>query len=388
MVAFLSTIWIRLVAFFTYLLLFVFAGFYQAQQKPQRSLPPFQPRINPGVVGSHPPQPSSSSSSSGLRSPSIQSLGFGSRLGPGVSDSIFEARNSGSQFAARHAGMAHGGGGGQQHTQLQAPPQSGLAHGGTGRVPQDYARNGMSTQFQFGGNGGGGQNQDTGIAQPYDYQQQIPLESTYALCGGHIWLQDSGPRPVMSPNYPGNYPNDTYCEWRIYAGFGTQLRINATDFALESSETCKSDYIQFYWANGTPSTWNVKRGEVERFCGTEGPLDLVFKDNNLVMTLVTDRSRTNRGFNISFTIFETCAILYDQPNFRGTSTTLEQFYESSVWPSQSDNVFLSVEISEGCKLMVCSDDHFEGTCHLFFRTNRNISPLYINWPRSASCICS
>ncbi|GAU88740.1 hypothetical protein RvY_01378 [Ramazzottius varieornatus] len=211
-----------------------------------------------------------------------------------------------------------------------------------------------------------------------------------ALCGGQVWLHDWQAQSIASPNYPGNYPDDIVCEWRIYANYGAQIKINATDFVLENSETCKSDYIQFFWGNGSPSTWK-SGGDGDRFCGSEGPFDLVFKDNNLVMKFVTDKSRTNKGFNVSLSIFQICALLYEQPDFYGTPTTLEVFYESDILPSYGaspDTVYQSVEIAEGCKLMVCSDNKFEGTCHLYFRSNRIISPIYANWPRSASCACS
>ncbi|XP_055337847.1 embryonic protein UVS.2-like [Paramacrobiotus metropolitanus] len=219
----------------------------------------------------------------------------------------------------------------------------------------------------------------------------IPTEIPVTmLCGGSVLLQTASPKFVISPNYPADYPNNTYCEWKISAAFGTQLKINSMDFAMESSDGCKNDYVQFFWKNGNPSVWTVNRLQVDRFCGANGPMDLVFKDNNLIMSLISDRSTTQRGFNISFSIFHTCAVLFQLADFQGSSTILEEFYEAAVVPSafNNDNVFTSIQVTEGCKLMVCSEENFEGTCHLFFKTNRAMGPLHVSWPRSASCICS
>lgn len=45
------------------------------------------------------------------------------------------------------------------------------------------------------------------------------------LCGGNVWVPDTQPRVITSPNYPGQYPNDTYCEWTISAVPGAHLRV-------------------------------------------------------------------------------------------------------------------------------------------------------------------
>jgi hypothetical protein len=146
MAVLISAIWVRLVAFFTYLFLFVFAGFYQAQQKPLRSNVPFQPRVNPGV----------NFNAKGVN-PTFQS--FGSQLGPGSSSDGFNSRNSAAGSRLNSAT------GSAVVSAAALYPGSSTGH--------TFNRN-SQTPFQFGGTSH--TNINTHI-QPY--QQQISQEPTY-----------------------------------------------------------------------------------------------------------------------------------------------------------------------------------------------------------------
>ncbi|RXM90690.1 Discoidin, CUB and LCCL domain-containing protein 2, partial [Acipenser ruthenus] len=54
---------------------------------------------------------------------------------------------------------------------------------------------------------------------------------------GHT-VQGSSSGTLASRNFPGTYPNDTQCEWRLQAPQGTGLTLVFGDFDLEYSKHC------------------------------------------------------------------------------------------------------------------------------------------------------
>ena len=49
---------------------------------------------------------------------------------------------------------------------------------------------------------------------------------------------------IESPGYPVNYPGQRSCEWVIILPVGRQILLNVTDFSLEPSQDCVSDYLE------------------------------------------------------------------------------------------------------------------------------------------------
>ena len=50
-------------------------------------------------------------------------------------------------------------------------------------------------------------------------------------CGGGYY---SGNRTITSPNYPGNYPNDSECIYTIYQPVGSIILLNFLDIEIDS----------------------------------------------------------------------------------------------------------------------------------------------------------
>ena len=79
-----------------------------------------------------------------------------------------------------------------------------------------------------------------------DYLLILPLglcQCAFALyyvdftdCGG-VYTNTTG--FIISPNYPGNYPNNKVCNYTILGRTGDVVRVNFTDFTLESSAACR-----------------------------------------------------------------------------------------------------------------------------------------------------
>lgn len=70
----------------------------------------------------------------------------------------------------------------------------------------------------------------------------------YNDCGGK--LTGSGGE-IMSPNYPGIYPNHSVCVWTIQGATGFPIRISFADFDMEDSNSCQQDALEvvFHFAS-------------------------------------------------------------------------------------------------------------------------------------------
>lgn len=60
-------------------------------------------------------------------------------------------------------------------------------------------------------------------------------------CGGVFKLTKGN---ITSPNYPQNYPSNTYCQWLLYTEPSHSILLKFTDFELEND--CSSDSVQIY----------------------------------------------------------------------------------------------------------------------------------------------
>ena len=60
-------------------------------------------------------------------------------------------------------------------------------------------------------------------------------------CGG-TYTTDTG--VLRSPGYPDPYPHSRTCEWVVRVQPGRQIRLNVTEFDLESHSNCNFDYLE------------------------------------------------------------------------------------------------------------------------------------------------
>ncbi|XP_063777593.1 cubilin [Pseudophryne corroboree] len=89
----------------------------------------------------------------------------------------------------------------------------------------------------------------------------ITWTSSPSGCGGTVF-GDHG--SFTSPEYPGSYSNNTECEWTIVAPLGRAVTIHITDFSIDDSGDCESNYLSIY--NGTLPTSPL----IRKICGLEG----------------------------------------------------------------------------------------------------------------------
>lgn len=60
-------------------------------------------------------------------------------------------------------------------------------------------------------------------------------------CGHYVLGQESG--VLSSENYPGTYPNNSWCEWRIRVPIGHTIVLKFGDLNMEKKD-CESDYLK------------------------------------------------------------------------------------------------------------------------------------------------
>lgn len=70
-------------------------------------------------------------------------------------------------------------------------------------------------------------------------------------CGHTVLGTESG--TLASPNYPGTYPSNTWCKWRLRVPERRTLRLLFGDFDIESSPGCSNGSLVITDKNGEPS---------------------------------------------------------------------------------------------------------------------------------------
>ncbi|XP_076813328.1 uncharacterized protein LOC143459897 isoform X2 [Clavelina lepadiformis] len=100
---------------------------------------------------------------------------------------------------------------------------------------------------------------------------------------------------ITSPGYPGNYPNDQSCVYRILTD--KMINVYFETFAIEESEDCTYDFLNVVFNATAPGS------EPQRLCG-EG-LDKVNGGHlrgggPLITAFVSDEAETRGGFKFTF----------------------------------------------------------------------------------------
>ncbi|KAM9852144.1 discoidin, CUB and LCCL domain-containing protein 1 [Aulostomus maculatus] len=110
---------------------------------------------------------------------------------------------------------------------------------------------------------------------------------------GHTRLgTDSG--TLASPNYPGTYPSNTWCKWRLRVPEGRTLRLLFGDFDVEKSSGCSNGSLLITDKNGEASLGPV--------CGrlNASQKNLTLTSNEVTVTFMSGPHRSGRGFLLSY----------------------------------------------------------------------------------------
>ncbi|XP_062849013.1 procollagen C-endopeptidase enhancer 2 [Trichomycterus rosablanca] len=118
-------------------------------------------------------------------------------------------------------------------------------------------------------------------------------------CGGNI-TGLSG--LIGSQGYPGVYPPNTKCVWRITVPQGNVVSLTFRALDLENAALCRYDHVDVYdgFINGQ---------RLGRFCGTARPGALISSSNRMQVVMVSDANTAGSGFLAAYAAV--------RPNARG-----------------------------------------------------------------------
>ncbi|XP_047455679.1 cubilin [Mugil cephalus] len=112
-------------------------------------------------------------------------------------------------------------------------------------------------------------------------------------CGGFL-STPMGMFGSPDPNLDGRYEPRLDCVWTIEAQVNQAINLTFTSFDLESSSTCRYDYVKVYDGD------NMNFPLVGTFCGNTIPAYFVSSGNLLTVRFYTDSSVQKQGFNATY----------------------------------------------------------------------------------------
>ncbi|NXS85351.1 MFRP protein, partial [Erpornis zantholeuca] len=115
-----------------------------------------------------------------------------------------------------------------------------------------------------------------------------------SACGGTL----RGPEgSFSSPNYPGPYPPNALCVWRIEVGAGLAIQLRMETFSVEGTASCLFDRVELYEEPGSGGTTpSPARGGPTRFCGHQVPPTLTSSQHVMTVLFVADEGVADVGF--------------------------------------------------------------------------------------------
>ncbi|XP_077993791.1 cubilin-like [Glandiceps talaboti] len=116
----------------------------------------------------------------------------------------------------------------------------------------------------------------------------IGFMASYSMVPGGDWSGSAG--QVTSPGYPNRYPTSIDVVWTITVQSDMMIRISFQAFALETSSTCRYDYLQF---NDGPTEDSAL---IDTFCGNIVPAPFFSTGNVLYVKFHSDFSISYTGF--------------------------------------------------------------------------------------------
>ncbi|XP_067840786.1 discoidin, CUB and LCCL domain-containing protein 1 [Heptranchias perlo] len=110
---------------------------------------------------------------------------------------------------------------------------------------------------------------------------------------GHMLL-GPGSGTLTSRNYPGTYPNHTWCEWQIQVPQGKKILLKFGDLDLQQ---CTSDYLKIF--KGTSSSMT----EYGTYCGNLNSIsrEIHLDSNEMSIQFKSGSHISGRGFLLSYT---------------------------------------------------------------------------------------
>ncbi|CAO2611560.1 CUB and sushi domain-containing protein 1, partial [Lemmus lemmus] len=118
-----------------------------------------------------------------------------------------------------------------------------------------------------------------------------PSPLCIATCGGTLTSMSG---VILSPGFPGSYPNNLDCTWRISLPIGYGAHIQFLNFSTEANH----DYLEIQ--NG-PYHSSPMMGQ---FSGPDLPASLLSTTHETLIRFYSDHSQNRQGFKLSYQAYE------------------------------------------------------------------------------------
>ncbi|MGH0144612.1 UNVERIFIED_CONTAM: hypothetical protein FKN15_003784 [Acipenser sinensis] len=124
-----------------------------------------------------------------------------------------------------------------------------------------------------------------------DCTWKILLPVGYARCGGTLF-EMSG--VILSPGFPGNYPSNLDCTWKILLPVGYGAHLQFLNFSSEANH----DFLEI--RKGPHHTSSL----IGQFSGTEIPPSILSTTHETVVHFYSDHSDNRQGFKLKYQAYE------------------------------------------------------------------------------------
>ncbi|XP_060098288.1 procollagen C-endopeptidase enhancer 2 [Heteronotia binoei] len=125
-------------------------------------------------------------------------------------------------------------------------------------------------------------------------KKQQPQRPRSFKCGGALTGLSGF---IGSEGYPGVYPPNSKCTWKITVPEGKVVVLSFRFIDLESDNLCRYDFVDVYSGHD-----NGQR--LGRFCGTSRPGALVANNNKMLVQMISDANTAGNGFVAKFSAAE------------------------------------------------------------------------------------
>ncbi|KAM4836887.1 CUB and sushi domain-containing protein 1 [Thomomys bottae] len=118
-----------------------------------------------------------------------------------------------------------------------------------------------------------------------------PSPLCIATCGGTLTSLGG---VILSPGFPGSYPNNLDCSWKISLPVGYGAHIQFLNFSTEANH----DYLEIQ--NGPYHTSPL----IGQFSGSDLPLALLSTTHETLIRFYSDHSQNRQGFKLAYQAYE------------------------------------------------------------------------------------
>jgi len=163
----------------------------------------------------------------------------------------------------------------------------------------------------------------------------IPEPFVPVGCGGYFNVSSG---TFSSPNYPGQYDDNSACDFIFKAPVGDAVTVTFTDFELEDGGGCQYDVLEIY--DGASSSATL----IGEYCDTNSPGIVSSTGSDMFIRFTSDGSVTRTGFSANYN-FGTPPPPPETGDCGHTFTTKLGIITSPNYPSNYGN-------SEDCGFMI------------------------------------